>query len=190
MLISLGSFIPVILMVCIVITNHLVTGQRTDKRTALESSRLSAALAAELRALLELYRTNLDLIAQKANYILSSRSSVAIYKGNLGRLTTLLDEAAIEQAVAVFAQNERIEAIIAAHATLRCNLTYQIAPADAKFDDWSQMYLEGSRSIAFACRVLESSAGAPQLTDDRLAWRSPFQEFFKAAQRPNERLAG
>lgn len=190
MLMSLGSFIPVVMMLGIVITNHLVTGQRTDKKTALESSRLSAAIVAELRALLELYRTNLDLIEQKANYILSSRSSVAIYKGNLGRLTTLLDETSIEHVVAVYAQNERVEAIIAAHSNLKCNLTYQLVPAEVKFDEWKKMYLEGYRSISFACRVLENKAAASEASEDRLAWRSPLDQFFKLQRQPNERLAG
>jgi AraC-like DNA-binding protein len=42
------------------------------------------ALAAELRALSDLYNRNLQLITQKADYILSARSSVVVYKGNLG----------------------------------------------------------------------------------------------------------
>ena len=48
--------IPVVLMLSIIIANHVVTGQRNDRKTAAEASRFSAALAAELRAMLDLYK--------------------------------------------------------------------------------------------------------------------------------------
>ena len=97
----IAPFIPVVLMLSIVIANHIVTAQRNDRKTAAEASRFSAALVAELRAMLDLYKINLDLIEQKANYLLSTRSSIAIYKGNLGRLTALLEKPAIEHVVGV-----------------------------------------------------------------------------------------
>src|SRR5271170_1004979 len=75
--------IPVVLMVTIVVTNHIVAGQRNDRKTAAEASRFSAALAAELRAMLDLYKMNLDLIEKKSGYLLSTRTMIAIYKGNL-----------------------------------------------------------------------------------------------------------
>jgi hypothetical protein len=157
----IGPMIPVVLMLSIVVMNHVVTGQRTEKKTADESLRFSAALAAELRAMLELYRTNLALIEQKADYLLSTRTSIVIYKGNLGRLTSLLDTPAIEPVVKAFALNERIEAIVAARSNLKCNLTYQFPVADTKFDDWKQMYEQASQDVEAACRVLERRAGIP-----------------------------
>ena len=169
--------IPVVLMVSIIIANHIVAGQRNDRKTAAEASRFSAALAAELRALLDLYRMNLDLIEQKANYLLSTRSSIAIYRGNLGRLTALLEKSAIEHVVGVFAQNERIEAVVAAHSNLKCNLTYQFSPADSKFDEWKQMYEQISLNIASACRVLEGGAGSPEPLSNLLPWRTVLGQF-------------
>ena len=173
----IAPFIPVVLMLSVVIANHIVTAQRNDRKTAAEASRFSAALAAELRAMLDLYKMNLDLIEQKANYLLSTRSSIAIYKGNLGRLTALLEKPAIEHVVGVFAQNERIEAVVAAHSNLKCNLTYQFSPADSKFDEWKQMYEHASRNIASACRILEGGAGSPEPLSNLLPWRTVLGQF-------------
>ena len=88
---------PVVLMISIIGMNYLIANQRADRKTETEASRLRCALAAELRALLDLYRKNLQLIEQKADYILSSRSSVVLYRANLGRLATLLEETAIQR---------------------------------------------------------------------------------------------
>ena len=79
-------FIPVLLMLSIVVANHVVAGQRSDRKTAAEASRFSVALSAELCAMLDLYKLNLDLIEKKAGYLLSTRSSIAIYKGILAVL--------------------------------------------------------------------------------------------------------
>jgi hypothetical protein len=59
-----AQFIPVALMISIIVINHLIAAQRADKRTESEASRLCCALAAELRALLDLYNINLQLIDQ------------------------------------------------------------------------------------------------------------------------------
>jgi hypothetical protein len=178
-----ATFLPAVLMLSIVITNHVVAGQRTDKRIADESARFVTALAAELRAMLELYQVNLGLIEQKADYLLSSRTSIVIYKGNLGRLTSLLDRAAIEPVVRVFAQNERIESVVAAHSNFKCNLTYQFPPNDDKFAEWKQMYECASLSVDSACRILEgldelASASATKTEP----WRSAVDQMIDLAR--------
>jgi hypothetical protein len=150
-----AQFTPVALMMSIILMNHLITNQRADKRTETEASRLRCALAAELRAILDLYNKNLQLIEQKANYILSSRSSVVFYRANLGRLAALLEEPVIEQLVGVFAQNERIEAVLSAHANLKGGLTYQFSAVDANFDDWKTMFEQSSRDIKNVCGLLD-----------------------------------
>jgi hypothetical protein len=151
----LMQFTPVALMMGIIAMNHLITNQRVDRKTETEASRLRCALAAELRALLGLYNNNLQLIAQKADYIMSSRSSVVLYRANLGRLPTLLEEPLIEQIVGVFAQNERIEAALSAHSNFKGGLTYQFPVADARFDDWKTMFEQASGDIERVCRLLE-----------------------------------
>jgi len=153
----IGPFVPVILMLAIVVMNHRIAGQRNDRKTAAEASRLCAALAAELRGMLELYQMNLDLIDRRANYLLSTRSSIVVYKGNVGRLTALLQDAqTIHHVVSVFARNERIEGVIAAAANLKCNMSYQFPPAEAKFDEWRVLYEQGLEELAATCRLLEA----------------------------------
>jgi hypothetical protein len=180
-------FVPAMMMLTIVILNHFVAGQRNDKKTAGEASRFSAALAAELRAMLDLYKMNLDLIDKKADYILSTRSSIVVYKGNLGRLTALLDKPAIEHVVAVFAQNERIEAVVAAHSNFKCNLTYQFSPVDTKFEEWKLMYEQASDRIAAACRILDGYSESDEPLNNVLPWRAVLDQFFNRTRNVEER---
>jgi hypothetical protein len=179
--------VPVVLMLSIVVANHIVAGQRNDRKTAAEASRFSAALAAELHAMLNLYKMNLDLIEKKAGYLLSTRTMIAIYKGNLGRLTSLLEKPAIAHVVEVFAQNERIESVVAAHSNLKCNLTYQFSPADIKFDEWKQMYEQASLSIGSACQILEGGAGSPNPLSNAIPWRAVFNQFLDRARDVGEK---
>lgn len=183
----IGPFIPAVLMLSIVIANHVVTGQRNDRKAAAEATRFSAALAAEMRAMLDLYKVNLDLIEQQANYLLSTRSSIAIYRGNLGRLAVLLEKPAIQHVVGVFAQNERIEAVVAAHSNLKCNLTYQFSQADTKQDEWKKMYERGSRSIISACQILEGGAGSPRAVGKPAPWRVALGQLVDRSQGLGER---
>jgi hypothetical protein len=181
----IATFLPALMMLSIVITNHIVAGQRMEKKTADESGRFVTALAAELRSMLELYQVNLGLIEQKADYLLSTRTSIVIYKGNLGRLTSLLDRTAIEPVVKVFAQNERIEAVVAAHSNFKCNLTYQFPPNDDKFAAWKQMYEQASLSVDTACRVLEGlegQVGAPAPAAKAEPWRHAVDQMINLAR--------
>ena len=178
---------PVVLMLTIVIMNHVVIHQRNERKTASEALRFAAALAAEMRAMLDLYKMNFDLIEQKADYLLSTRSSIAIYRGNLGRLTALLERPAIERVVEVFAKNERIEAVVAAHSNLKCNLTYQFSSADSKFDEWKKMYEEVSQSVASACRLLEAGAATSEPLNNAAAWRAVLDQFFDRPRNLGER---
>ena len=151
----IAQFTPVIFMMGIIGMNHFINNQRADRRTAAEASRLRAALAAELRALLDIYKKNLQLIEKRADHILSTRSSVIVYRGSVARLTMLLEDPLIEQIVGVFAQNERIETVIAARSNFKCGLTYQFPVAEAPFDEWKVMFMEAAADVSFVCRALE-----------------------------------
>jgi hypothetical protein len=181
-----ATFLPALMMLSIVVLNHVVAGQRMEKKTADESDRF----AAELRSMLELYHVNLGLIEQKADYLLSTRTSIVIYKGNLGRLTSLLDRAAIEPVVRVFAQNERIEAVVAAHSNFKCNLTYQFPPNDDKFASWKTMYEQALLSVDSACRVLEGlqgQAGATAPAVKAEPWRNTVDQMINLARDAGQR---
>jgi hypothetical protein len=185
----IGPFAPVLLMLVIVIANHAVAGQRNDKKTGAEASRLSAALAAEVRAVLELYRLNLELIEQKANYLLSTRSSIVVYRSNLARLT-MLDTPVLEQVVGAFAQNERIEAIIAAQSTLKSNFFYQFSNAEAKLEDWKKMYEQASRVLVRTCCLLDSTAGSSAPLTKGARWQEALDGLFNRSRDMREKLAG
>jgi hypothetical protein len=161
---------PVLLMMSIFAINHLINNQRADRKTEAEASRLRSALAAELRAMLDLYKKNLQLIEKKADYILSTRSSVVVYRSSIARLTMLLDDPLIEQIVGVFAQNERIETIIAARSNFKCGLTYQFPVADAAFDEWKMMFVEAAADVSFVCRTLEGHNRESLTAQIPVAW--------------------
>jgi hypothetical protein len=167
---------PVALMVSIIVINHLITTQRADKRSEKEACRLRYALAAELRTLLDLYNINLQLIDQKANYILSSRSSVVLYRANLARLATLLEAPVIEQLIGVFAQNEQIEAVLSAHTNLKGGLSYQFSTADAKFTEWKTMFEQSSRNIGRVCGLLEDYKRAAVPISMPSGWSKPIRQ--------------
>lgn len=144
---------PVLLMLGMVGLNHLIMHHRTERRYALEASRLRAALISELRALQEIYRMNLELIESKANYLISARSPVLVYKGNLGRLTSLFDSPVIENLVSLFARNEIIEGLLAAHAIGKGGVSYQLTP-ETKLHELKQMYAAGADHAAWTCNAL------------------------------------
>ena len=177
---------PVIIMVSVVIMNYVFMAQRNERKTATEASRLSAALIAELLAMLEIYRMNLELLAQTAKYLLSTRSSMAIYKGNINRLTGLLDGVVIKHVITAFAQNERIEGLVAAHSNLRCNLTYQFSSAEIDFSRLTQMYEHAAEQIAITCQILEQEARLPEALSDFKPWAA-LDRYFKPAPHTDER---
>ena len=178
------QFTPVVLVMSIIAINHMITNQRADRKTAIEASRLRSALAAELHALLDIYEKNLQLIEQKADYILSTRSSVVIYKGNLGRLTMLLDDPVIEQIVGIFAQNERIEAVVAAHSNFKCGLTYQFLLAEANFDEWTKRFEQAATDIVYVCRTLESRNCTALTSKSPVGWPKAFSQLIQQTSNP------
>jgi len=167
---------PALLMMSIFAINHLINNQRADRKTEAEASRLRAALAAELRALVDIYKKNLQLIGKKTDHILSTRSSVIVYRGSVARLTVLLDDSLIEQIVGVFAQNERIETVIAASSNFKCGLTYQFPVADAPYEEWKTMYADSAADVSFVCRALEGHGRAEPATPVPVAWPTKFDQ--------------
>src|SRR5262245_8100257 len=119
---------PLVVMFGMVTLNHLIMHHRMERRYALEADRLRSALLAELRALHKVYMTNLELIDSKAGYVVSTRSVAAVYRGNLPRLTSLFEPPVIEPLVTWFAENEALEGKLAAQATSKGGISYQLTP--------------------------------------------------------------
>jgi hypothetical protein len=145
-------------MIGVVLINHVTTHVRTEKRLALEACRLRGALYAELRSLQGLFVGNFDLLGRDANYILSGKTSAPVYKGNLGRLTTLLDRPIIERVVAIYAQNERIEAMLAtcAKPSGAGGLAYRISPGEVDLQELKVMYQKAVENITVICEALDA----------------------------------
>src|SRR3974390_1947428 len=109
---SLG--IP-IMMIMICALNLIVTHRRTENRFLLDGRRLQAALIEELHLLAKLYKSNLELLDRQEVRLISTRTPLAIFRGNIGRIT-LLDEDTVRRLVSVHANNEHIEMLVAERA--------------------------------------------------------------------------
>jgi hypothetical protein len=104
-----------LMMIFICALNLVVTHRRAESRFSLDGRRLEVALVEELRLLARLYRSNLYLLEQEEIRLVSTRIPLAIFRANVGRIT-LLDEASIRQVVAVHANNEHMEMMVAERA--------------------------------------------------------------------------
>lgn len=104
-----------LMMICICATNLIVTHRRAENRFALDGQRLEVALVEELRLLMRLYRSNLYLLEQQEFRLISTRIPLAVFRTNVGRIT-LLDDDVIRQVVAIHANNEHIEMMVAERA--------------------------------------------------------------------------
>ncbi len=191
---SIWHLSPLILMLGVLALNHLIVHHRTERRYKLEAARLTGALIAELRALHKLYLINLDLIERNATYVLSSRSSSVIYRGNIGRLTSLFDVPIIERLVTLFAENEALEARLAAQATSKGGMSYQLT-VDTKLEELKQMYAIGAKDLESTCDNLlrsTSAMGQPMqelsvLTRFDLALAHLYETFFGQSTRRTSR---
>ena len=161
-------FIAVLLTVGILAANHLIMHRRIERRASLDASGLRVALVAELQALRDVYRMNLELIEEGATYLLSTRSPVLVYKHNLGRLPSVLEAPVIENLVSLFARNEIIESLLAAHATPKGGLSYRLTP-QTRLGTLKQMYAAGLDQIVWACEALRGEIPPAARLPARLA---------------------
>jgi hypothetical protein len=122
-----------------------------------------------LRALLDLHSRNRCLLECKPEYLLSSRSLLAIYRGNLARVTVLLDSDAIAKVVAAFAENERIEALLTTRAQPKGGASYKIVPGEMDYQELRLMYENAERTIMAAVASLDSIVrdAAPSINVER-----------------------
>jgi hypothetical protein len=147
------NFAPVMMMLLIVVMNHMLTHHRSGQRDDVEEARLRAALLAELRALRDAYRKNIDLIDARAECLISTRAPVIIYKSNQGKLMSVFDAAALEKIVTVYARNEIMEATLSASAQPHGGLSFKLGP-DTDVEPLRRMYAEGVQHIVRTCRAL------------------------------------
>ena len=160
-----GAILPYLIVMLGTLTiNHVLNRQQAEKRAALETMRFRLALSIEMQALSTLYNDNLDLLNRDAEYVLSTRQSAIVYRGNLGRLMTL-DTPVLEQVVAVYAENERIEALLAANAKSANALSYRIAPGIPETATLKRMFADATSNMKQACAALDDCNVGRQLGD-------------------------
>jgi hypothetical protein len=155
---SLIHLAAALVMLSIFFANLTFNRQRGEKRSQTEAARLQAAFATELQCLAELYRKNLELLRNGSNYLLSTRSAIPVYRGNVGRLT-LLDEAVIRYVVMIHSENEQIEILLAARAKVvqkGHSVVYRFEAMDREFNQFKRMYALVLEKIERACEALNT----------------------------------
>jgi len=162
---SINALLMPIMMICICAMNLIWNGRRTDGRFSLDAARLQAALTEELYLLARLYRSNLDLLNRTEVRLLSTRVSLAIFRANVPRLT-VLEEETIRCLVAVHANNEHIEMMVAERAKSikngQCTI-YVFEKDEPSVELFRALFQDGSALVDRAIEALEtrraSSAG-------------------------------
>ena len=82
-----------------VLISMILNHRRTEARSAIDASRLRAALQVELALLQAIYEDNLRLLEAGHEILPSSRQMISLYRANLGRIQ-LLNEAEVSAIVA------------------------------------------------------------------------------------------
>ena len=81
----------------------------------------------------------------------------------------------------VFAQNERIEALLATHANCKNGLTY-VLTADSKVDELKDLYVQTSRELAWTRQALNGGDKVAKPVDHSLQWVSGLLQAPQASQ--------
>ena len=160
-----------LMMIFICAVNLVVTHRRVENRFSMDGTRLEAALLEELRLLARLYRSNLFLLEQQEMRLVSTRIPLAVFRANVGRIT-LLDEVSIRQMVAVHANNEHIEMMVAERAKSikggQCTVYVFDKGDNCAVDTFRELFSQALASVDSVIGDIEtrraSSAGGPVAT--------------------------
>jgi hypothetical protein len=155
----LQSFALPIMMIMVCAMNLVVTHKRAESRLSIDGRRLQAALVEELHLLAKLYRSNLDLLERQEVRLISTRMPLAIFRGNIGRIT-LLNEDAIRRLVGVHANNEHIEMMVSERAKSikngQCTI-YVFDKDEQSLVDFRGLFGEGLCAVEDAIRHLTTT---------------------------------
>jgi hypothetical protein len=144
---------PFLVMGVIMVLNQFAAARRGDRKERRDSTRLRAALHAELQALRALYEENLRLLADQEGYLLSVRPLLAIYRANLTRIGAL-QEHEIATMVAVNSTAERLEALCAVYCKPSGNLAWRIGCEDMQLATLLTAMVDGAANVEDALEVL------------------------------------
>jgi hypothetical protein len=176
---SINAILMPIMMVLICAMNLFWSSRRTEGRFSIDAARLQAALTEELYLLGRLYRSNLDLLDRAEVRLLSTRVPLAIFRANVPRLT-LLEEEAIRCLVAVHANNEHIEMMVAERAKSikngQCTI-YVFEKDEPSLELFRALFQDGAALVERAIEALEargaSSASFAGTTARLLGFTAP-----------------
>jgi hypothetical protein len=176
---SINAILMPIMMLLICAMNLFWSSRRTDGRFSIDAARLQAALTEELYLLARLYRSNLDLLDRPEVRLLSTRVPLAIFRANVPRLT-LLEEEAIRCLVAVHANNEHIEMMVAERAKSikngQCTI-YVFEKDEPSLELFRALFADGAALVDRAIEALEarraSSANFAGATARLLGFTAP-----------------
>jgi hypothetical protein len=168
---SAGIWVWLLVMLGIMSGNNLLTSWRGYRHTARQTKRLRIALKMELAELLRVYNENLRLLAQQRGYVMSGRAFVSVIRGNLERVT-MLEEAEMTAVIAAFSHNERIEALVAAHAMPRGGAAFRLHMESAPLQEIRRKYQIGRERVRAALDALNES-GKPETEQIEAASGAP-----------------
>ena len=152
---------PALLMGTLLLVNLTVRRGRDGRREAAEARRMAMALEVELRSLRDSYDENLNLIAAGSPFLVSTRGAGAMYRCNMGRLLTALNEAALAPVVTAFAHQQRLEAYLGASTKPNGPGGVRVLPRQTPLQELKRYYADGCRLIEAAISVLDGVEPAP-----------------------------
>jgi hypothetical protein len=156
-----------LMMIFICALNLVVTHRRAENRSSLDGTRLEAALVEELRLLARLYQSNLVLLEQEEMRLVSTRIPLAVFRANVGRIT-LLDEVSIKQMVAVYANNEHIEMMVAERAKSikngQCTIYVFDKGDNSAVDTFRELFSQALASVESVIQNIEARRASSGLS--------------------------
>jgi hypothetical protein len=110
------EMITPVMMLCVFMLNARTSFRRMDNKSGQEAERLQQILVEELRALLQLYAANIDLLECHEQVLMAPRAPMVVYRANIARLHTLDDAGLVADLIAIHNKNEQIEMLLQAKA--------------------------------------------------------------------------
>lgn len=138
----------------------------SHKRSARDAQSLSLGLRVELAALRRRYDENIDALTFGGLHLFSTRSGNAFYRGNIGRIVSLLDTETLEAVVSAFTYNEMLDVEVSAESLRQKGAyCYRIEPGKPNLQKLKEKYKNGCRQIDTAIDNLNRGA-------TKRAWRA------------------
>ena len=154
----LGHLMPLLSIATGVLISMIVNHRRTEARSAIDASRLRAALQVELAMLQAVYDDNLRLLESGHEFLPSCRQMASLYRANLSRIQ-VLNEAEIPTIVAAYGYNEVVESYLCATCR-QLGQTYRVLAGETPVDAITHRLRAGHAHIAAALDMMSQVSGS------------------------------